>query len=120
MEERRKLKRQFLIFFGRIFDRKSSLLLGNLADLSVEGAMIISGRPIETGKTYELRLDLPAEIFSIDHIDLEARSVWCQPDIDPSLFTTGFELTSMDPEKTAVIHQIIKKYGIRESKTRKS
>ena len=117
MPERRKLKRQFLIYFGRVYDRQNGQTIGNLADISVEGAMIISNRAIDAGKVHLLRLDLPEEVFKIDHIDLDAQSIWCRPDIDPALYNVGFQLINMDPDRTSMIELLIKQYGIRESKS---
>jgi PilZ domain len=118
MEERRKYQRKYLIFFGRVFDRESGQLLGQMADITPGGAMIISGRPIEIGKVYHLHLDLPEDTFKEGHIDFEARSIWCQADIDPSLFNTGFELLDVTPKKAKIVEQIIQEYTIRDSKAR--
>ena len=114
MQDRRKLKRKYLVFFGRVFDRQSAQMLGNVADLTPEGVMIISGRPLEVDKDYQLRLDLPEHIFAIDHLDLSGKSVWCQPDIDPAYFNTGFQLADVTPEEAEIIERIVKEYGIKD------
>jgi len=113
MEERRKLKRKYLTFFGRIYDRQSGQPLGNVADITLEGAMVISNHPLPTGEDYQLRLDLPEHIFGTDYLDLEGKSIWCQPDIDPDFYNTGFKLQNVTKEEAHIIEQIIKKYGIR-------
>lgn len=112
-DDRRKLQRKYLTFFGRVFDRKTGQLIGQMADVTPEGAMIISGRPLDIDQDYQLRLDLPDTIFEQAHMDIDARSVWCQPDLEPSLFNTGFQLFNMTPEKVAIVEKIIKEYGIR-------
>ena len=112
-EDRRKLQRKYLTFFGRIFDRYNGQYIGNVADITVEGAMVISDHPIPTEKTFQLRLDLPEHIFGIDHLDLEGHSIWCQPDIDPEFYNTGFQLLNNSPEAIKIIEQINQEYDIR-------
>jgi hypothetical protein len=75
--------------------------------------MIISSQPIAVDQDFELRLDLSKDIFGIDHIDLDGRSIWCNPDIDPTLHNTGFRLENVSEEDSKIIEQIIKEYGIR-------
>ncbi|MBN2549039.1 MAG: PilZ domain-containing protein [Anaerolineales bacterium] len=112
-DDRRKFPRKYLTFFGRVFERDTGQLIGQMADVTPQGAMIISGRPLELDQDFQLRLDLPETIFEQDHMDFDARSVWCQPDLEPSLFNTGFQLLNMTPEKVAIVEQIIKEFGIR-------
>jgi hypothetical protein len=115
MEERRKLPRKYLMFYARVFDRSSGRLMGNLADITTQGAMIISEDPIEIGVTYRLRLDLPDGFnFDREHLDFEARSLWWQPDVDTRFFTTGFQLLGLGPSDAQIIDQINTAYGLRD------
>lgn len=113
MSERRKEQRKYMTFFGRVFDRQSADLLGNIADITTDGTMVISSRPLDIGKVYQLRLDLPEYDFATDHLDLDALSVWCQPDIDPTFYNTGFQLLHATEEERLLIEKIIKLYQIR-------
>ena len=113
MNERRKHQRKYMVFFGRVVDRNSAQLVGNVADITNDGIMIISSQPLALDQDYEMRLDLSKEIFGIDHLDLKGRSIWCKPDIDPTLFNTGFQLQNISKEDSIIIEQIIKEYGIR-------
>lgn len=114
MEERRKLKRKYLAFFTRVFDESTGELLGHLADITAEGMMVISTRPIPTDQIFQLSMDLPEYLFGRDHIDFQARSIWCQPDIDPTFFSTGFQFKNISPSDVQTIEQIVKEYGIRD------
>lgn len=102
-----------MVFFGRVIDRKSAQLIGNVADITKDGMMIISGQPLAVDQGFELRLDLSKDIFGVDHIDLDGRSIWCNPDIDPSLYNTGFQLEDVSEADSKIIEQIIDVYGIR-------
>lgn len=114
MAERRKLSRKYLTFFGRIFDRQTGQLLGNVADITAEGVMVISSHPIEVDKDFQLRVDLAGRIFGVDHLNLSGCSIWCQTDIDPAYFNTGFQLTGVTPEEIELIDRIVEEYKIRD------
>jgi hypothetical protein len=113
-KDRRKLKRKYLAFFTRVFDRSTGQLLGHLADLTAEGMMIISEKPLRTNTVYSLQMDLSGAYFDKERLDFQATSIWCQPDIDPSFYNTGFRLHKMPPEDISIIQRIIEEYGIRE------
>lgn len=115
-EERRKLKRKYLVFFTRVFDRNSGQWFGNLADLSPEGLMLISEKPLPTGLDFSLSMDLPLDIFGTDRMDFDAHSIWCQPDIDPNFYNTGFKFADIAAQDAKIIQQIIEVYGIREDR----
>jgi len=114
MEERRKYPRRYLNFFTRVFDLKSGELLGYLGDITTAGAMVISELPIDPEVTFKLRMDLPEHQFGKDRLDMEARSLWCQPDINPQFFNTGFEFLKLEEEDIQVIERIVQQYGIRD------
>ena len=115
MDERRNLKRKYLVFFTRIFDRETGQLLGHLANLTAAGMMLISEAPLITGRVYRLHMDLAEEFFAKPHLDFEAQCVWCQPeDITPKFFDAGFRFVTITPEDIEIIEQIIQEYGIRD------
>ena len=114
MKDRRRLKRKYLAFFTRVYDRNTGLVIGHLADLSPGGMMLISDTPIEVDTVYALSMDLSEAFFEKDHLDFNAHSKWCQPDIDPAFWNTGFELLTPAPEDLGIVQQIIDEYGIRE------
>jgi len=113
MDERRKQSRKYLGFFTRVFNRDTGALLGNLGDITVDGAMVISQKPIPTGVTCNLRIDLPETAFAKDHLDAKAQSIWCKPDIVPEYHNTGFKFLEIDTQDIQIIQQIIRKYMIR-------
>lgn len=115
MEERRKLKRVYLMFYTRVFDRKTGRLLGNLADITPEGAMIIHEEPIEVGQIHLLRMDLPDGFkFPKSHLDIEARSVWSRPDIDPRFLNTGFHFQNVSADDVMIIEGIMESYALKD------
>jgi len=113
MDERRKLKRRHIMFYSRVFNRKTGQLLGYLGNLTPEGVMLISENPMEVDEEVLLRLDLPEDIYGKSILNLRSQSVWCRPDIDPNFYTTGFQLIDVDKDDMEIIEQIIDDYGFR-------
>jgi hypothetical protein len=114
MKERRKHHRKHLAFYTRIFDRDTGQLLGHLDNLTIEGVMIICNEPIETQKVYHLHMDLPDQGFGKAHLDFDAMSKYCQPDINPRFYNAGFQFVSISPRDIAIIESIVKAYRIRD------
>ena len=114
MEERRKLERRHIMFYSRIFDRKTGKLLGYLGNITTDGVMVISEEPLRCDQDYKLRLDLPEDLYQQPVLNLDAHSLWCQTDIDPNFFNTGFRLLGLEEMDRAIIEQILVDYRIRE------
>jgi hypothetical protein len=114
MDERRKIPRKYLMVYSRVFDRDSGKILGYLSDLTLTGAMIISDDPLPEGKLTHLRFDLPdPPLFSTDHLNLQAKVAWCQPDIDPAFYNIGFQFDEVADESVKIIAEMIVTYEFR-------
>ncbi len=114
MDERRKFQRRYLMYYSRIFDKKTGMVTGYIVDITPGGIMMISEEMIEMQKEYSFRMDLPEDISSKTYMDFEARSVWCRRDVDPHFYDIGFELTSITPEDITLINNMIDEYGFRD------
>ena len=114
MDERRKLKRRHIMFYSRVFDRKTGKLLGYLGNITIEGVMVISEAPINTGENYKLRMDLPEYIYKKPVLNFQAISLWCENDVDPNFYNTGFQLKGIAQEDNDIIASFINDYGLRE------
>ena len=113
MEDRRRLSRRHILFYSRVFDRKSGVFLGYLGNMNEGGLMIISEDPIDINQDFLLRIDLPEDIYSMSVLNFDARSVWCKLDVDPNFYNTGFQLDNVSDESKDIIAQIIDDYGFR-------
>jgi hypothetical protein len=114
MQERRKEPRKTLMAYTQVFNLYGGYLLGYLADLHLQGAMVIGNKSVE--KKLELTLaielpDLPNEKAS--RITIPARVVWCQQDISPEFFNIGFEFKEVLDDQKKVIQAIMDHYEFR-------
>jgi hypothetical protein len=114
MVERRRLERRHILFYSRVFDRKTGVFLGYLGNMNAGGMMIISEDPMEIDCHYLLRIDLPDENYALPVLNFEAKSVWCKKDIDPNFYNTGFRFEEISEENKQIIEQITIDYGFRE------
>jgi hypothetical protein len=114
MQEKRKLKRWHLIYYLRVLDRNTGQPIGHLIDINPDGIMLVSEAPIPIDQLFQLQMILPEEIAGINHWNFEAKSLWCEPDINPSLHKTGFQLLGVHPEDIGVIECLIDDYGFRD------
>ena len=114
MQERRKETRKNLMAYTQVFDLYGGFLLGYLSDLTLKGAMIICDRPLEKDIDITLAIEIP-ELPSIkgSRITIPARALWCQQDISPEFFNTGFELKEITDEQKQIIQAIIENYEFR-------
>ena len=113
MIENRKLQRRHLIYYLRVYNRENNALLGHLVDITAEGIMVISETPIETNRDFNLRMELPSQIFGKTYLDFPAKSVWCRTDINNSFYDTGFSLSDVTHEDLSIIEQLIFSFGFR-------
>jgi hypothetical protein len=114
MPERRKLKRVHLIFYLRVFAGDDRTLLGQLVDITKEGLMLISEKPIEPDRDFDLTIDLPQEINGSKVLQFRARSRWSKPDVNPSFYNTGFQLEDVDEEYVKIIRNLISRFRFKD------
>jgi hypothetical protein len=112
MEERRRLKRHHIMFYSRVFDRKTGTFLGYLGNLTAKGAMVIADEPLPAESDLQLRIDLPEDMYPKPLLNFKARSVWCNQDVDPNFYNIGFELFDVPEEDVKIIEQIVQDYGL--------
>jgi len=115
MQNRRKTNRRYLLYFIRVFDAATHQQIGNLLDITPQGAMIVGQEPVPTGQAIRLRLELTADVADKPFMEFPARSKWTHPDLEPSLYNTGFEILELTPEDAGIIQKIIATFGFRDN-----
>ena len=95
MDDQRKETRTHLIYYLRVFERDTRTLFGHVVDISRNGLLITSDKPMAITGQYHLALE---DITTIDHlrtIDIDAECRWCHEDNPGGLYDAGFQL--IDP-----------------------
>lgn len=115
MKERRKTKRRYLLYYGRVYDERAQMLLGHLVDITANGLMLLSEEPFPVGNTQTIKLEVTSDIAERPYLNLTVKSIWCEPDVDPNHYNTGFEILALKPEDEPIIKAIIETYGFRDN-----
>jgi hypothetical protein len=117
MDERRHLARKYLIIYSRVFERTMGKLLGYLADLSFEGAMIITEEALVEGDFLPLRFDLPdPKEFNSNTLNVTARVARCNPDISPAFYNIGLEFQDLTDKDKRILQKMMEMYEFHREK----
>jgi len=87
--------------------------LGYLLNITPDGAMILSEKPLEVDWEVVLHIELPEGLSELRELVIPARSRWCQPDINPEFYDTGFVFLTTTEEYTEIILKLVEEYGFR-------
>lgn len=109
--EKRLLKRKQLLFYLKVYDRKTGSLLGHLADISLEGLMLFSNTRVELNKVYQMEIELGDDMAFNENLFISATSLWGETDANPDYFITGFRFTEVDQNTLEMIDTLIDSYG---------
>ncbi len=115
MEDQRKVKRRYLLYYARVYDASTRQWIGNLVDITPIGAMILGLAPIPEGQQMRLRIELTEDVANKPYMELEVRAKWHRPDLDPTKFDIGFEIENISEEDAAIIRRIVELYGFRDN-----
>lgn len=111
MKEKRRVKRRNPLYQLQVYDQDTDELMGHISDISMQGFMMISPRQLEVNKVYTVKIKLPAEISNKKQVVVTAKSIWCKNDINPSLFSTGFEILDDQNQDTETIAGLFTLYN---------
>jgi len=112
MDDKRKMVRREIMFYSRVFDRKTGKQLGYLGNLTTDGLMIISEEPVEAETQFDLRIEVPEDIYPKNDIALCGKSLWCDADIDPKFFNIGFQILSIEQQDLDLIETVVKDFEV--------
>jgi hypothetical protein len=109
--EKRGLERRHLIFYLRVMEQGTPAVLGFLVDLTTEGFMLMSEKPLPVGKKFKLSMRVPRGASPDKVIEFSALSKWCHTSVNPDLFDAGFEMLEITPAAYKQIRTLIKELG---------
>lgn len=112
--DRRTLKRRHLIFYLRVWEITDDRLLGHLVDITPEGLMLISERPIGIGQEFDLEIRFPDSEGELKPLRFRSICRWSDNDINPAFYDSGFEFLEKSPEEVETIQTIIETYGFQD------
>ena len=75
MLERRKGKRRNSVYYLEVFEEETKNFIGRLIDITKDGMMLESRKPIEVKKGYRLSMQIPYNLIRKPKITFDAQSV---------------------------------------------
>jgi hypothetical protein len=112
MADKRRTKRTALLYYLQIVERPADRFFGRLVNISSEGIMIVTDRPIDKEAVFQLRLLLPEEVCGKAQMDFDACCMWCKQDVNPKYFVSGFQMLDVTERDVETIVNLIVDYGL--------
>lgn len=106
--DERNQERWLLVNNLRVFNAETNEILGHLVNVTTEGIMLISEKPLAVDKDFELKMAIPT-IDGTTNIELDARSIWTKADHDPHFYKSGLQFTLCSKESIQAITTMIEK-----------
>lgn len=105
MEELRTEPRNHLVYYLRVFEQDGKTLFGHVVDVSPNGMLITSHRPMQQAAKYQLAIEDARQFDSSNTLEFEAECRWCKS--DTGLFDGGFRLTGCGKSFTEMLSAFV-------------
>lgn len=105
--DKRKQTRKDLAARLALVDINSGMEIGDLANISRDGFMVLARRPLPAQSVFQLALSLPMLIRGVDTLSLGAESLWCNPTEDGEHYWVGFHVIDIAPQDQDVLDQLL-------------
>jgi len=114
MSEQRKGERKKLMTFTPAYGLEENILLGYIADLTLQGAMVSGEKPVVIDRELTLAIAFPEtpETPAV-RLTIPARVTWCQQEGNTSYYKTGFEFLELSAQNKRVIEAVLERYQFR-------
>ncbi len=114
MDEHRKEERKKIMTFTPVHDLNKNILLGYIADLTLQGALLVGERNIEIYTELILAIDFPeTPEFIARRMVIPARVAWCKREQDSPYYDTGVEFQKLDQPERTILEAILERYQYR-------
>jgi c-di-GMP-binding flagellar brake protein YcgR len=116
--DRRKEPRKKLMAFTPVYDQDKGILLGYIRDLTLQGALVIGEKKLNTNTQTTLAIELPGGLPGITttRMKISARVARCEVDESSQTYKIGFEFTEVRPGQTEIIQALLERYHFRHKR----
>lgn len=114
MLERRKRKRSTTSDFLTVINADTGVRLGGLANVSDDGAMVVSDEAIEVGKSIRCRIDLDKPILGRSEIQIDVKTRWCRKNLERGWWESGHTLKCATNEASEALSYLILRFSLGE------
>ena len=113
-EDRRKQERVSLIYYLAVFDRNTDDLMGYLADISLEGAMLLCEKSLEIDSDYQFKIEVFSASSINKQIEFDAKCVWRKKNEYIDFFNFCLKFIKIESKNIDEIQSLIDTYRLNE------
>ncbi len=111
ISERRKEPRIPIAASLPVIDQGSGVPLGELVNLSRHGMMLLSPRPIEINRVFQVTIPMSDSRFSNQDLSVGVESLWLEADDCRERFWVGFQIIDCSPRMVAVVEELLREFS---------
>jgi len=104
----RESERTRLVFHLRVFEGRNRRFLGQLADITTKGLMLITENPILPNRRFSLIMDLPKH--DTGRLAIRAQSKWCRQDKAGEFYRAGFLMEEIPALDLALVRRLVRDF----------
>lgn len=112
MINEREYPREQLVYHLRMFDKETHLVVGYVSNISPEGVMLMTDKPIPLNRRFEFTLELPHRIEGKKSLDLVAISAWTTENERHDFYDSGYHFERLNPMDRECIARLMCDYGL--------
>jgi len=105
MEKKRAQKRSHLTYYLDVVDTETNEVIGKVADLTVDGLMLLSKDLIDVGT--EKRLKIISGDGAMEPVEFISECRWCRVDVNPKYYDIGFHVDCISEDDRDKIRDLI-------------
>ncbi len=90
-----------------VIDTNTTQTLGNLANLSTGGLMLIGSISSAPGTLFQLQMQLAVPTRGISSLEFGVESLWCQRARDTCSYWTGFQIIDISQPTSEAIDTLL-------------
>jgi hypothetical protein len=112
MADRRSADRDNLVFYLKVTNTQTGEPIGRVVDMSADGLMVVTGKPMPVGQEYDLCVAIPDGDHGERRWQVHAESLWCRNEANPELMDVGFKLKKLTGHDRRTIASLMATYGM--------
>jgi len=112
VRNKRQLARNNFIHNFTVIDQETKEEIGDLADITLKGVLLICDRIIETDQDYILEFAPDKKIINGTKINFSARAIRCLETEIREIFSVAFIINDIDDNSKESLNVLINEYGL--------
>lgn len=93
-----------------VYDNVDEELLGRVRNMTTEGTMMITDRPIEVAQVVKCRMTLPDIIEGRREFYFDVECRWCQENKKANWYEAGFRFVNCTEQSSRIIARLVEEW----------